>query len=188
MAADLEKMLAFQCAPTFAGLKPANLVSCCKIRYPDLSQTLGSYNLALNPADLFFEVLYEGGNRALVLVYRRKLLARYLETEPVKAFLSEGGYPESLGMEKMFSFLKLRMALCEGFPHEIGLFLGYPLEDVKGFMENKGKNFKMSGYWKVYANEKETSGLFRRYTKCRNEFCKRVFGGMSIMQLLHVAS
>ncbi len=30
---------------------------------------------------------------------------------------------------------------CSGeFPHEIGLFLGYPLHDVIGFIFNRGKN------------------------------------------------
>ncbi len=32
------------------------------------------------------------------------------------------------------------------FPHEMGLLLGYPVEDVVGFMENNGKNYLYSGY------------------------------------------
>ena len=35
-----------------------------------------------------------------------------------------------------------RLQENEGFPHEIGLFLGYPPEDVLGFIENKGEFFK----------------------------------------------
>ena len=36
------------------------------------------------------------------------------------------------------------------FPHEVGLFLGYPVWDVKGFIEHKGQQYKLCGYWKVY--------------------------------------
>lgn len=38
------------------------------------------------------------------------------------------------------------------FPHEMGLLLGYPIEDVVGFMEHSGKEYLYSGYWKVYEN------------------------------------
>lgn len=45
---------------------------------------------------------------------------------------------------------KLRRS--EDFPHEIGLFLGYPLEDVAGFMELGPCSCKCTGCWKVYGN------------------------------------
>ena len=40
------------------------------------------------------------------------------------------------------------------FPHEMGLLLGYPVEDVTGFMVHGGKNSLYSGYWKVYARRR----------------------------------
>ena len=39
-----------------------------------------------------------------------------------------------------------------GFPHEMGVLLGYPVEDVRGFMEQNGQNALYQGYWKVYAH------------------------------------
>ena len=59
-----------------------------------------------------------------------------------------------------------RLRRFEDFPHEIGLFLGYPLEDVKGFIVNAGKNSKSTGYWKVYGNVAESEKLFRCFKKC----------------------
>ena len=32
------------------------------------------------------------------------------------------------------------------FPHEIGLLLGYPVEDVLGFIRHQGKNYLYTGY------------------------------------------
>lgn len=40
----------------------------------------------------------------------------------------------------------------EDFPHEMGILLGYPVEDVEGFIINNGKNELYTGYWKVYDN------------------------------------
>ena len=53
------------------------------------------------------------------------------------------------------------------FPHEIGLLLGYPPEDVSGFIENGGKNFLCSGYWKVYKGRQEQEGSLTDTTGAR---------------------
>lgn len=50
----------------------------------------------------------------------------------------------------MLTRLAQRMEAVGDFPHEVGFFLGYPAEDVVGFIRNKGQNFKFCGRWKVY--------------------------------------
>jgi hypothetical protein len=56
---------------------------------------------------------------------------------------------------------------CEmKFPHEIGVFLGYPLQDVKGFIENNGRNSKYTGLWKVYGDKAASIRMFEKYRKC----------------------
>ena len=52
------------------------------------------------------------------------------------------------------------------FPHEIGLFLSYPPEDVKGFIENRAAKSKCTGHWKVYGDERRTRALFEKYDRC----------------------
>ena len=69
------------------------------------------------------------------------------------------------------------------FPHEIGLFLGYPVEDVHGFIVNGGKNFCCSGCWKVYCNQCEKEKLFRRYKKCGAVYLRLFQNGRSVWQL-----
>ena len=46
------------------------------------------------------------------------------------------------------------------FPHEIGLFLSYPPEDVLGFILNKACNHKCIGCWKVYGDEQAAKTSF----------------------------
>ena len=71
----------------------------------------------------------------------------------------------------------------KAFPHEIGVFLGYPIEDVIGFINNKGCNFKCCGYWKVYGDKEKAIKEFARYDKCRMIYTKLWNQGRSILKL-----
>ena len=80
---------------------------------------------------------------------------------------------------------RLRTSAC--FPHEIGLFLGYPLPDVIGFIRNRGRNCKCCGFWKVYSNEWETRQLFEKFRKCLRVYAQVLVSERSIAQLTVVA-
>lgn len=148
----------------------------------------------------------------ILYLFRKKELIEYLSRADVKELLCEYGYEEelhnlmsffcddverdSLDLEnveltiliyKLLKKLSDRIMLyCGGnieFPHEIGAFLEYPVEDVKGFLENKGEKFLYSGYWKVYHNVDETVKLFARYDKEREITLKEVMDGKSIKDI-----
>ena len=73
---------------------------------------------------------------------------------------------------------------CEGdFPHEIGVFLGYPLADVIGFIQNRGKNFTACGYWKVYTDPTAAQAEFDRYKKCERIYARCYYNGTPIRRL-----
>ena len=84
--------------------------------------------------------------------------------------------------------LKERIRQLEDFPHEIGLFLSYPIEDVLGFIENRGKNYILNGYWKVYGNEEEARKSFFKYRKCTDIYHKLFMGGTPIEKLVRAAA
>lgn len=69
------------------------------------------------------------------------------------------------------------------FPHEIGLFLGYPLGDVKGFIKHRGQNCKCTGCWKVYCDEREARRQFCRFEKCRSIYCRLYREGRALSRL-----
>lgn len=66
------------------------------------------------------------------------------------------------------------------FPHEIGLFLGYPFEDVMGFIENKGENYLCSGCWKVYSCEQDAKECFCKYKECTRAYEELFDEGVSL--------
>ena len=87
---------------------------------------------------------------------------------------------ENISINKLSS----RLEEHKDFPHEIGLFLGYPPEDVKGFIDNNGKNFKSLGYWKVYGDVNKANELFDKYRKCQKILLDRLNMGYTLKQLV----
>ena len=89
------------------------------------------------------------------MVDRPALLRESLRQPERRAFLQACGYPVSMGTGRLLDELSRRMrsAKAGGFPHEIGLFLGYPLEDVTGFIAAGGAEYRCSGCWKKQAEK-----------------------------------
>ena len=105
-----------------------------------------------------------------------------LKQEKTWELLKKCGYT-CCDVKYSIAHLKERLRNLNNFPHEIGLFLDYPVEDVIGFIENKGDNFKCCGYWKVYGDESAAVKQFARYDKCRLIYTKLWNAGRSILKL-----
>ena len=101
--------------------------------------------------------------------------------------LERDGYPLAGGLEAMLDHLASRMAGSGGFPHEVGLFLGYPAEDVEGFRRHGGQGYKYSGLWKVYSDVERAQRCFRQYGCCRRALCRRLEAGCRLVQLFRTA-
>lgn len=104
----------------------------------------------------------------------------------VKGLLSYFGYSADSSAEEYLHRLGVRLSENGTFPHEIGVFLDYPLEDVIGFMENKGANYKLCGCWKVYGNANKARRTFANYDKCRNFLCNKLNQGVDLYQALKI--
>lgn len=178
----MERFLIEHCSPTLAGLKTANLFNCAIDSVSALNSYLFKANRLLNNKDVFLEILKKDDKRAVIFVYRKSRLQKELQDKKTSDFLTSYGYSCN-SATYCIEHLKERFARSDNFPHEIGVFLGYPLEDVVGFIENGGKNSKCSGCWKVYSDECKAAKLFERYKKCRRIYMELFAGGRSIMQL-----
>ena len=87
-------------------------------------------------------------------------------------------------VKKGLRMLIVRLNTEKDFPHEIGLFLGYPPEDVEGFIRNKAQNYLSQGLWKVYGDTKKAEALFARYKSCQIEYYDRLYHGSSLEELI----
>ena len=70
----------------------------------------------------------------------------------------------------------------EDFPHEVGLFLSYPPEDVKGFIDDRD-NYKASCMWKIYGDEQKSRKLCERFQKCSACYCRLWENGVGLEKL-----
>ena len=101
----------------------------------------------------------------------------------VNTILEDYGYSSSWSLNKYISTLKTRRSRGD-FPHEIGAFLGYPVSDILGFIENNGKNYKYSGYWKVYGDAEEAKALFEKYDRSRCMMMEKMSCGECLENIL----
>lgn len=170
------------CAPTLAGLKTANLFSCPCTGPQELVQSLRQLNGRLSGKGLRIVPLRFSQGRALIYLYRPGRLQSDMADSRASRMLRQLGYdPENTG--RCLAELSRRLRACEEFPHEIGLFLGYPPEDVQGFIEHRARECKCVGCWKVYGDEQAARRKFAQYKKCTRVYCDQWKKGRNIEQL-----
>lgn len=176
---NLSVLLAIHCAPIIKGSKVANIMT---VTAKEVDRII--FLLRNTRISCYF--LNTGTDKGILYLYREKELKEYLEREEARCFLKEFGYAEG-DIRAMLKRLLCRIRLYNGrevaFPHEIGVFLGYPIADVKGFIENDGKNFIYMGYWKVYHNVQEAVRLFRRYDEEREQAVREIVLGKTIQEI-----
>jgi hypothetical protein len=176
----LAAFMALHSAEVLEGVKPANLMT-----MHDRVHTCGRnlYRLWEKFADellaaggLRARVLHDCGRRRLVLLYRPVLLESLLAEPKVRNFLGKAGYPAYRGTQEALEELT-RRATQGDFPHEIGLFLGYPLKDVAGFMGWAAIPFSCNGPWRVYGDPARSLHLANCHKACRARMAERLDAG-----------
>lgn len=177
-----EEMILRHCAPTLARIKTANLFTWEVESREELRKALSLYNKRFVKKGLRFLSLRYKDSRALIYVYRPSLLSQDLKHTYARKLLGELGYiPHSAGLS--VTRLISRLKEVEDFPHEIGLFLGYPPDDVKGFIEEGSRSYKCKGYWKVYSDEERARKLFEKYRHCTSVYKEKWSQGSSLDKL-----
>ena len=176
----LEVKIANQCAPVLAGVKPSNMLVLENKHIRDVVRVLEGTGLS-------WRCLYAGEEKNIWLLYRKEAMEETVLGKEQMLFLREWGYEEDT-LERMlmkFSqrFRQYRKDKNLPFPHEMGVFLGYPMADVKGFIKYEGKNYLYCGYWKVYENVEERKELFRTYEEIRKVFVEEARKGKILWQI-----
>ena len=172
---SIEELLVNHTAPTLAGIKPASLVNLALLggqlsRMPEL----GEKGIA------FMQIQTLSGC-SLLLVYRPSRVAEAMKHPAAERILKAAGYDTS-DPAGAIAFLRERFR-TERCPHEVGIFLGYPAEDVAGFIANKGMNALAAGIWKVYSDTERAGAIGKRWMECRRKYMEFFRMGMDISRL-----
>ena len=161
----LQDKIVQYCAPTLARLKIGSMFGYSYDSFDTFTDELACINDLLNRKGVRVGVLQDNGTRALIYVYRPKELKHRLSEHRIESLMQKFGY-EGADINCSINRLRSSLGVCGSFPHEIGIFLGYPLEDVIGFIEHCGSNCKACGQWKVYGDVEKAMGLFAKYRRC----------------------
>ena len=173
----VKNMLLCFAAPTISGIKASCLINFTRKNEDIRSAWLRLSRKWLDSLNVQALLLNEHCPcmNALVLIYRRELLARALCCDEACTLLAEYGYP----LNDVDACLEcLRKKFRTGFPHEIGLFLDYPPEDVRGFIENREpRKISCPCCWKVYGNVQKAVQAFREYKRAECEAARQILAG-----------
>ncbi len=177
-----EGMIIENCAPTLAGIKTGNLFSVRSANEADITDEVRKLNASLRKKGIRVIPLKTTGDFALIYIYRPDFLEQDLRDSHAKRILNNFGYLYKTP-EGCILHLIERLKNTENFPHEIGLFLGYPPADVEGFMKHPCEGVQCCGYWKVYAEPEKAQMTFRRYRQCTEAYCRMNQQGRTLVEL-----
>lgn len=188
MARSLESVIVTQCAPTLAGIKPASLFRYNPSSLSGIRQIVRHWDSVLTRSGLRMRLLKVDHSSGCCLLYvcRPDWVARLLKEEESLRFLECRGYRGG-DVDDMLSQLSRRFYERGDFPHEIGIFLGYPLEDVVGFIENRGQNYTFCGCWKSYGDPERARAYFDLCRRCTDWYCRHFEQGVSLQRLVVAA-
>lgn len=179
---SIETQLALQCAPLIAGLKVSNLLIVSKQNEKLVREILR------NSGIMCYRLLLDR-EKVTLLLFRRTELEFLLKKREIREVLAKNSYNSfSLGYV-LCTFRERYEKHRKGgreFPHEMGLLLGYPVEDVVGFIEHQGKEYLYAGYWKVYANLPEKISLFAKYEAAKEAMIYLVSSGVGMREIIEI--
>lgn len=173
----LLSIIAYNAAPALGKIKPSYLIVFHNKGKKKLYDFWQKYkNSIKKDLNIKFYELKRIEDSEVVLFYNEEQIKLLLEEESNLNFLEKYGYSKSMAIDECLQHLKERyINLC---PHEMGIFLGYPIEDVIEFIEFPHKKALMFGYWKVYNNLEKAINTFNKYDEMKNEVIKLIVKGI----------
>ncbi len=178
----LASYLALESAEVLHGEKPANLVS-----IPNRRRSCGRnlYELwhehgaeVVTASGLAARELADRGDSVLLLLYSPRLIEELLKRPSVSIVLKKTGYTGFSSVGQILDEMAARVSTSD-FPHEIGVFLGYPLKDVAAFMGLAAIPFSCQGPWKIFGDPRHSLRLAERFRCCRIAMAQRLATGIS---------
>ena len=178
-------------SPTLAGIKTGNLFTCPYTDRDRMMRELRRLNRQLVPRGLRILPLRYSSERVLVYLYRPDRLEKDLHQKEAVELLEEAGYRHENATQCVIELIRRlnrqkKAGEKDDFPHEIGLFLSYPPEDVRGFIAhsaNRSAGCKLVGTWRVYGDADSARRIFEQYQKCTESYCRQWSNGVPLVRL-----
>ena len=186
---ELLRFLLIKTAAVRRRIKPAELLrvsSCYRLADPSSREAICLYQCEiLRELQLSFKILRTDAEQAMVLFYDSDLLRQTLQDKALRLYLNrKHGYPATADLAEHLHCLQQRFAGDE-FPHEVGIFIGYPLKDVRGYIENPDACLALPrGLWRVAGEPAESLAVMERFRRAESAMRQVVGCGRPLEETL----
>lgn len=182
---DLEylfSVIMFSAGPTIKKHKASSLITFGK-NNRNLNSIWERYkNEVKERLDIDYFELKKNVESTIVLFFNKEKVGLNIREVKNIEFLKRFGYNENMSVEQCLTLLSKRFEhMC---PHEIGIFLGYPVEDVTAFIDCPNDECKMVGYWKVYHDIEKAKSIFNKYDEIKYTIMRSMMQGIKPTRLL----
>lgn len=155
-----------QIAPTLFGIKPAELIcidsAAIHFIWGDFLQELHKW------PQLDLRKVRNIKAREQFFIFHHTALDMVLRDPNTADFLKKQGYPPDYNLAEYIRILINRINVWPVFPHEAGVFVGYPLKDVLGFMGLSSLPYVGHKGWYYFGQYEDSEQVFSRYEQARN--------------------
>ncbi|MCY6484475.1 DUF3793 family protein [Clostridium aestuarii] len=176
--------IAYSAAPTITKEKSSSLVVFNNRNNRNLYKYWEKYKEEIKEDfSIKFHELKKTEKITAVLFYNKEKLEKILKEKRNINFLKRFGYAEKMNLQECLELLHTRYEhVC---PHEMGIFLGYPVEDVIEFVDCPNKQCLLRGYWKVYHDTERAKDIFERYDKAKYKIMNLAIQGIKPYRIMN---
>lgn len=150
--------------PVLLGQKPIHLF-CFREDFKYKDEILNDVYLNFDGLkNIKYEIIHSCNDTVKILFYNVKNIKKVLKCQKKRAFLSSIGLPDD--MPYTFYLNHIIVHLRDNIiPPEIGIFFGYPVKDVIGYMGHPSLKLSFVKGWEYYGNPKLSEKVYKGFSK-----------------------
>ena len=154
--------------PVLVGSKPAELISLPKYDCQLINKVEKIEKYIDNCQRISYKILAYKNTSIKVLFYNPMSLDYHLSENRNMKFLKSVGYPNEYNLKAYLEFLIKKIE--DGFiPSEIGVFLGYPLKDIIGFIGHPSLKLTKVNGWRVYGDPRLSDRKLKEFSDAKDK-------------------
>ncbi|PAB58054.1 DUF3793 family protein [Anaeromicrobium sediminis] len=154
--------------PVILGVKPSEIMS-FKMNDATTNEKIKKIEETFSICKhISYKISYYNGTSIKVLFYNVKSLEKTLKEPRNLKFLASIGYPKKFSLNFFLNHLisKINLGII---PTEIGVFLGYPLKDVIGFMGHPSLKLTKVNGWRIYGDSRISDQRYEEFLQAKKK-------------------
>lgn len=170
--------------PVILGSKPSEIINISTKDIEKYEKLREIHNFFDSCSKLTYYVVETSDSGFRILFINKKSLSIILSNKKCINFLKFLGYPSHYSLNEYIKVLISKLQ-SENFPDEIGIFLGYPIKDVFGFMGFGKYDFCKTMTWRIYGDPSISYEVYNSFVRDK-DIMKKMIESNSLEDLKQV--